>query len=175
VISNIGLPLRILITDRSERFQLRLTQQGAALLAGFSSVQIQSSARDLILSSVSERNLSAAVAMLQAAIPALAVGAVEVVYLNRGAAEPWVRVRVTTPEDHFGDVIAQLNERHGLIEALDDRGDEHKIVTASAPLAKMLGYNELVALTTRNSAVVEYEFLEYRPVLTLPIPPASRG
>jgi hypothetical protein len=166
VISDIGLPLRQLVTDRSERFQLDFAQQGAALLAGFSGVQSQPSARGLTLSSVSERDLSAAVVMVQAAFPAAAVGAVEVVYLAQGTAEPWVRVRVTTPEDCAGDVIAQLNERHASIESLDEKGEEGKIVTASAPLAKMLGYDEVVAATTRNRAVVEYEFLEYRPVPT---------
>jgi elongation factor G len=111
--------------------------------------------------------------MLQTAISTVAVGAVEVVYQDQGTREPYVRVRVTTPADHYGDVFAQLVQRRGLIESLDDTGEEGKIVTATAPLAEMLGYDKVVAATTRSRAVVEYEFLDYRPVSSPPVPPRA--
>jgi hypothetical protein len=109
--SDTRFPLRVLVTDPSEIFQLRFADQGAALLAGVSGIETQSSARGLIVSGIAERELSAAVAILRVAIPAAAVGTVEVVYLDQGSTEPWVRVRVTTPADHYGDVIAQLVQR----------------------------------------------------------------
>src|ERR1700739_2637235 len=106
--SDTRFPLQVLVTDPSERLQLSFAEQGAAVLAGFSGVQTQPSARGLIIKGVAERDLSAAVALLRVAMPAAAVGSVEVVYLEQGSTEPWVRVRVTTPEDHYGEVIAQL-------------------------------------------------------------------
>jgi predicted membrane GTPase involved in stress response len=175
VTSNTRLPLRLLVTDPSERLQLGFAEQGKVLLAGVSGVQTQSSARGLIINGLAERDLSAAVAMLQAAIPTVVVGALDVVYLDQGAMEPWVRVRVTTPADHVGDVVSQLNERQGLIEALDDTGEAGKIVTASAPLVRMLGYDKVMAAMTGNRALVEYEFLDYRRVPTPPIPPRTRA
>jgi translation elongation factor EF-G len=173
VTSNTRFPLRVLLTDPSERFQLRFAEQGAAILAGVSGVQTQSSARGLIINALAERDLSAAVAMLQAAILTVAVGAVEVIYLDQGTMEPYVRVRVTTPANHYGDVFAQLVQRRGLIESLDDTGEEGKIVTATAPLAEMIGYDQVLAATTRGRAIVEYDFLDYRVVQSAPVPPKT--
>lgn len=172
--SNTRFPLRLIVTDPSERFQLRFAEQGTALLAEVSGVQTQASARGLAINAVAERDISAAVAMLQAAIPTLAAGAIEVVYLDQGAMEPYVRVSVTTPEDHIGDVIGQLNQRDGLIESLDDTLDEGKIVVATAPLAQMLGYDKVLAMTTRGLALADYEFVDYRPVPgESPVPPRT--
>jgi hypothetical protein len=158
-------PLRQLVTDLSASFQLDFAEQGAALLQGFSGLHTQPSGSGLILTAVAERDLIAAVAMLEVAFPAVRAGAVEVVYLDHGRIEPYVRVRVTTPEDYCGDVIDQLNRRRGLIESLDDAGDRGKTVVVSAPLAAMLGYDSVVAATTRGRATVEYEFVDYRPVI----------
>jgi translation elongation factor EF-G len=155
MMSETRFPLRVLVTDPSERFQLSFAEQGAAVLAGFSGVQTQSSA---------ERDISAAVAMLRVAIPAVAVGAVEVVYLDQGSTEPWVRVRVTTPADRQGDVVAQLVQRRGLIEGVEDTPDVGKIVVATAPLARLLGYDQAVAATTGGIAIADYEFIGYRPI-----------
>jgi predicted membrane GTPase involved in stress response len=174
VTSDARFPLHVLVTDPSERFQLRFAEQGAALLAGVSGVQTHSSTRGLIIKSVAERDLSAAVAILQVVIPAVAVGTVEVVYLDRGSTEPWVRVRVTTPADHYGDVIAQLVQRRGLIECLEETPGAGKIVVATAPLAEMLGYDEVVAVTTRGVGIADYEFVGYRPIQNeAPDPPRA--
>jgi predicted membrane GTPase involved in stress response len=164
MMSETRFPLRVLVTDPSERFQLSFAEQGAAVLAGFSGVQTQSSARGLIINGVAERDISAAVAMLRVAIPAVAVGAVEVVYLDQGSTEPWVRVRVTTPADRQGDVVAQLVQRRGLIEGVEDTPDVGKIVVATAPLARLLGYDQAVAATTGGIAIADYEFIGYRPI-----------
>ena len=172
--SDTRFPLRVLVTDPSEIFQLRFADQGAALLAGVSGIETQSSARGLMVSGVAERDLSAAVAILRVAIPAVAVGTVEVVYLDQGSAEPWVRVRVTTSADHYGDVIAQLVQRRGLIEYLEDTPGEGKIVVATAPLAEMLGYDDVVAVITKGVAIADYEFAGYRPIQNdAPDPPRA--
>jgi hypothetical protein len=60
-----------------------------------------------------------------------------------------------------------------LIESLDDTGEDGKIVTATAPLAEMLGHDKVVAATARMRAVVKYEFLEYRVVPSAPVPPKT--
>jgi translation elongation factor EF-G len=147
-------------------------EQGALLLAGVSGVQTQSSARGLMINAVAERDLFAAVTLVQAAIPSVSIGAVEVVYLDQGRMEPYVRVRVTVPPDHHGDVTAQLSQRRGLIESLDDTGGG-MIVIATAPLAEMLGYDDAVSVTTEGRAIVDYEFVGYRPASRPPIPPSA--
>src|ERR1700688_4376404 len=112
------LPLRLLITDPESKFQLVFSERGALLFAGFAGVQTHASARGPIINAVTERDLSAAVAMLQTLFPAVDIGTVEVVHLDQGSMEPYVYVSVKTPEDYYGFVIAQLNERGGLIESL---------------------------------------------------------
>jgi elongation factor G len=85
--------------------------------------------------------------------------------------EPYVRVSVTTPEDYYGYVVAQLHERAGLIESMEDATGGGKTVSAAAALAQMLGYDKVLAETTRNSATVEYAYLDYRPVRSQPPEP----
>jgi len=136
-------------------------------------VRARPCATGLEISSVTERDLKAAAEMIRIAFPHVSVGKPEINYLDGGALEPYVRIRVSTPEDFYGDIIVQLNQRHGLIESLDDDGDR-KIVTAIAPLAEMLGYDSIAAKTTQSKALVDCEFLEFRPKSDeTPVPPKS--
>lgn len=144
------------------------------LLVGFSGVQAMQSAAGIVLRAVAERDLDAAVALLRAAFPAVNCGPVEIVRLGEGTMEPYVRVRVTIPADNAGDVIKQLRQRRGSIDSLADSGDGKKTISASAPLAAMLGYDQLLARTTRNRATIDYAFADYRPSrVESPDPPRS--
>jgi len=164
-------PLRQLVTDPSERFPLRFAQQGALLLEGFAGVHTESTAKGLLLNAVAERDLHAATVMLRVAFPIVRADPIEVVYLNDGTLEPYVRVRVTTPQDYYGDVVGQLNKRRAWIEDMADAAQGYKLVTVAAPLAEMLGYDEILAKTTRNRAIAEYQFLDYRPARNEPPTP----
>jgi elongation factor G-like protein len=158
-----SFPLRQLVTDPSERFQLRFAQQAGVLLEGFAGISTESTAKGLLVKAVAERDLHAATAMLRVAFPVVRVDPIEVVYSSDGMLEPYVRVRVTTPADYYGDVVGQLNKRRGLIEDMVDAAKGYKLVTVTAPFAEMLGYDDVLAKTTRNRAMAEYQFLDYRP------------
>jgi len=160
---NLRLPLRLLVTDPASRFQLPFSDQSALLLAGVAGIEAGASARGLILNALSERDLSAAVAMLQTLFPVLNMEPVEVVHLDEGTMEPYVRVNVKTPADFSGPIVAQLKDRSGLIEGVVDTDSHHQIVSATAPLARMLGYDKVLSDATKGSAAVEYCFLDYRP------------
>jgi translation elongation factor EF-G len=159
----VKFPLRQLVTDRLAPDQLSFAEQGATLLAGFSGLQTHVSARGLILEAVAERDLAAAAAMLQIAFPAVHIGAVEIVYLNQGTLEPYVRVRVTISEECHLEIVAQLVQRRAVIESLEDVAEKQKIISAIASLADMLGYDEVAAASTGNRAFVDYAFVDYRP------------
>lgn len=133
------------------------------LLVGFSGVQAMQSAAGIVLRAVAERDLDAAATLLRAAFPAVKCGPIEIVRLNDGTMEPYVRVRVTIPADNAGAVIEQLRRRRGSIESLADSGEGQKTIGASAPLASMLGYDQQLARTTRNRATIDYAFADYRP------------
>ncbi len=60
---------------------------------------------------------------------------------------PFMRVEVSVPPDHLGDVIGSLQARRGRIEGIDERGGI-KVIEALVPLEAMFGYStELRGLT----------------------------
>ena len=50
--------------------------------------------------------------------------------------EPIMQVEVVTPEEHVGDVVADLNRRRGIILGMEE-GHAGKIVKAEVPLAEL--------------------------------------
>jgi hypothetical protein len=156
-------PLRLLVTNQSERFQLHFAEECTVLLTGFAGVRAQASARGLILEAVAERDLVAAAALVQGALPAAHVGPLEVVYLNQGDMEPYVRLRIATPAECYERVLVLLDGRHAVIETLDDAAGL-KLVWAAARVAAMLGFDADLGAASAHRATVDYEFSDYRPV-----------
>jgi elongation factor G len=77
--------------------------------------------------------------------------------------EPVMRVEVTTPEDHLGDVVGDLNRRRGQIQGMDPRGNT-QTVRAQVPLAEMFGYATDLRSATSGRASYSMEFEHYSPV-----------
>ena len=77
--------------------------------------------------------------------------------------EPVMAVEVTTPEDHLGDVIGDLNARRGLVQAMGERSGA-RTVRALVPLSEMFGY--VGDLRSRTSGRGDYsmEFHSYAEV-----------
>ena len=67
--------------------------------------------------------------------------------------EPVMDVEVTTPEDHMGDVIGDLNARRGRVRSMVERYGA-KAVSALVPLAEMFGY--VGDLRSRTSGRADY-------------------
>ena len=77
--------------------------------------------------------------------------------------EPVMLVEVTTSEEFYGDVIADLNRRRGTILGMENRGTM-VVVRAHVPLAEMFGYvNELRSMTSGRGSY-SMEFAHYNPV-----------
>lgn len=66
--------------------------------------------------------------------------------------EPIMNVEVVTPEEHVGDVVADLNRRRGLILGMDE-GHAGKIVKAEVPLSELFGYVTQLRSMTKGRAV----------------------
>ncbi|MGJ8694398.1 MAG: elongation factor G [Thalassotalea sp.] len=75
--------------------------------------------------------------------------------------EPMMKVEVTTPEEHMGDVVGDLNRRRGLIEGMDDGPAGLKLVNVMAPLAEMFGYATALRSATQGRASYSMEFSHY--------------
>ncbi len=77
--------------------------------------------------------------------------------------EPIMKVEVVTPQEYFGDVIADLSKRRGKIEETIDRM-QTKIILAKVPLAEMFGYATDLRSLTKGRASFTMEFDSYEEV-----------
>jgi elongation factor G len=76
--------------------------------------------------------------------------------------EPLMRVEVTVPEEHLGDVINDLQQRRAIITATEIRGGVN-VLTAEAPLASMFGYSAAVRSVSQGRASFTMAPLRYGP------------
>ncbi len=76
--------------------------------------------------------------------------------------EPVMRVEVTVPEDHLGEVINDLQQRRAIITGSEIRGGVN-LLTAEAPLASMFGYSAAVRSVSQGRASFTMAPLKYGP------------
>jgi elongation factor G len=77
--------------------------------------------------------------------------------------EPIMNVEVTTPSDHAGDVIGDLNSRRGRIVGMEPSG-ETASVRAQVPMAEMLTYETTLRSMTGGRGGYSMEFSHYEEV-----------
>ena len=76
--------------------------------------------------------------------------------------EPVMRVEVSVPEEHLGDVINDLQQRRAIITNTELRGGV-TVLTAEAPLASMFGYSAAVRSVSQGRASFTMSPLKYGP------------
>ncbi|MFN7915452.1 MAG: elongation factor G [Vicinamibacterales bacterium] len=74
--------------------------------------------------------------------------------------EPIMRVEVTVPKEHMGDVMGNLSSRRGQIQSQEDRGGT-QIVQARVPLSEMFGYSTDLRSRTQGRASYSMHFDRY--------------
>ncbi len=77
--------------------------------------------------------------------------------------EPIMDVEVTTPQDHVGDVVGDLNRRRGMIQNQESAGSTI-MVRAHVPLKEMFGYISDLRSMTKGRASFTMQFHHYDPV-----------
>ena len=77
--------------------------------------------------------------------------------------EPIMDVEVTTPNDHVGDVVGDINRRRGMIQNQESSGST-VIVRAHVPLKEMFGYISHLRSMTKGRASFTMQFHHYDPV-----------
>jgi elongation factor G len=77
--------------------------------------------------------------------------------------EPIMNLEVICPEEHMGDVLADLNSRRGRIRDMEATEDAQKI-TADVPLAELFGYATALRSMTKGLAVQSMEPACFAPV-----------
>jgi elongation factor G len=77
--------------------------------------------------------------------------------------EPIMDVEITTPNDHVGDVVGDLNRRRGMIQNQETAGSTI-MVRAHVPLKEMFGYISDLRSMTKGRASFTMQFHHYDPV-----------
>merc|ERR1719503_343104 len=77
--------------------------------------------------------------------------------------EPMMKVDVTTPEEHMGDIIGDVNSRRGMVIELAERGNM-KVVRAKVPLANMFQYVSSLRSMSKGRASYSMELEDYEQV-----------
>jgi elongation factor G len=77
--------------------------------------------------------------------------------------EPIMDVEITTPQDHVGDVVGDINRRRGMIQNQESSGSTI-IVRAHVPLKEMFGYISHLRSMTKGRASFTMQFHHYDPV-----------
>ncbi|MCG7870883.1 MAG: elongation factor G [Candidatus Thiodiazotropha lotti] len=78
--------------------------------------------------------------------------------------EPVVNCNVITPEEHLGDVLAQLANRRAEIEGISDRPGGIKSIHNLVPLSEMFGYATELRSATHGRGTFTMEFDHYAAV-----------
>jgi elongation factor G len=77
--------------------------------------------------------------------------------------EPIMGLEVLVPEPFTGDVIGDLNSRHGRVEQIEPRG-LIQVIKAIAPLSRMFGYSTKLRSLTQGRGTFTMVFSHYDPV-----------
>jgi elongation factor G len=76
--------------------------------------------------------------------------------------EPIMRLEITTPENHLGDFVSDLQQRRGLITRTHVRG-KNTVIEALAPLAELFGYSNAMRGLSQGRATCTMEPASYGP------------
>jgi elongation factor G len=78
--------------------------------------------------------------------------------------EPMMKVEIVVPEEHLGDVAAQIGSRRGDVLGMDMRPGNAQAVRGLVPLADMFGYATELRSATQGRGVFTMEFDHYARV-----------
>jgi len=76
--------------------------------------------------------------------------------------EPIMKLQITTPEEHLGDFINDLQQRRGIINKTQHRG-KNIVIEAEAPLANLFGYSTAMRGLSQGRATASMEPAAYGP------------
>ncbi|HBO43966.1 MAG TPA: elongation factor G, partial [Planctomycetaceae bacterium] len=76
--------------------------------------------------------------------------------------EPIMRLEITTPEEHLGDFVADLQKRRGIITRTHSRG-KNTVLDALAPLSELFGYSSAMRGLSQGRATCTMEPSTYGP------------
>jgi elongation factor G len=76
--------------------------------------------------------------------------------------EPIMKLEISTPDDYFGSLDGDLQQRRGYIVHHEQRGDR-MVIEAQAPLSELFGYSGAIRSLSQGRASATMEPLGYSP------------
>ncbi len=76
--------------------------------------------------------------------------------------EPIMKLSITTPDEHMGDFVGDVQQRRGIIADTETRGND-TIIEAHAPLAELFGYSSAMRSLSQGRASCSMEPLHFAP------------
>lgn len=76
--------------------------------------------------------------------------------------EPIMALELTTPDEHMGDLVGDLQQRRAMIEQTEQRGAD-TVIHAQAPLANMFGYSNASRSLSQGRASYSMTPSDYAP------------
>jgi len=129
---------------------------GSGILAGFPVIGVKATLLDGAYHDVDSSVMAFEIAGRQAARQGLRAAGAKLM-------EPMMKVDVTTPEEHMGDIIGDVNSRRGMVIELAERGNM-KVVRAKVPLANMFQYVSSLRSMSKGRASYSMELEDYEQV-----------
>jgi elongation factor G len=77
--------------------------------------------------------------------------------------EPIMNVSITTPDEHMGDIMGDLNSRRGKVLGMDSKG-KNQVIKANVPMAEFLTYAPDLRSMTGGRGMFYMEFSHYDEV-----------
>lgn len=74
--------------------------------------------------------------------------------------EPIMNVSITTPDEHMGDIMGDLNSRRGKVLGMDSKG-KNQVIKANVPIAEFLNYAPDLRSMTGGRGMFNMEFSHY--------------
>ncbi|MEM1303981.1 MAG: elongation factor G, partial [Planctomycetota bacterium] len=76
--------------------------------------------------------------------------------------EPIMKIELTTPDDHMGDLVGDLQQRRAIIHQTEQRGVD-TLIHAEAPLANLFGYSNASRSLSQGRASFSMTPSDYAP------------
>ena len=74
--------------------------------------------------------------------------------------EPIMKLEISTPDEHVGDLVSDLQQRRAIINHTQSRG-HLTVLHAEAPLEKLFGYSSAMRSLSQGRAGASIEPLKY--------------
>ncbi len=77
--------------------------------------------------------------------------------------EPIMNIEITTPDEHMGDIMGDLNSRRGRVLGMDSKG-KNQIIKANVPMSEFLTYAPDLRSMTGGRGIFTMEYSHYDEV-----------